>query len=283
MPRLKHTLSAPMQIGIGDLRRLGLMTEGTAHMGLDEYKPFSEIMVSGHGPYLKNGVRWNVAATDDELRKGSLEAMLDYVDMVRHMPKLRQVNLHFPAKRWRDEAQPDGHYGTYDRMIEAFRQIADAADSHGIEIVLENGNAHWTGISDEVGADRVDWSERNWSFGASPDEWMAICVDIDRANVGLCLDSSHLATYSHTIADEGLRTRAALSFLDKPELIRHVHWNDNFLYDTRGRTDQHALLGKGTLPVEIHRSIKELDATLHIEHFYTIDELEEELEYIDGL
>jgi sugar phosphate isomerase/epimerase len=203
--------------------------------------------------------------------------------MVRHMPKLRQVNLHFPAKRWRDEAQPDGHYGAYDRMIEAFRQIADAAVSHGIEIVLENGNAHWTGISDDVGADRVDWSERNWSFGASPEEWMAICVDIDRANVGLCLDSSHLATYSHTIADEGLRTRAALSFLDKPELIRHVHWNDNFLYDTRGRTDQHALLGKGTLPVEIHRGIKELDATLHIEHFYTIDELEEELEYIDGL
>ena len=157
------------------------------------------------------------------------------------------------------------------------------AEKHGVEIVLENGNAHWTDVGDDVGAADVDWSDRNRSFGASPEEWTGICVDIDRPNVGLCLDSSHLATYSHTIADEDLRRRTALSFLDKPELIRHVHWNDNFLYEMKGRTDQHALLGKGTLPVEIHRGIKKLDATLHLEHFYSIEELEEELEYIDGL
>ena len=280
---LKYSLSAPMLAGVGDLKRLGLMPEGAAHMGLEDYKPFSEIMVSGHGPYLKNGVRWNVAAIDDKFRNESIKEMLDYVDMVRHIPNLKQVNLHFPAKRWKDAAQLDGHYGTYDRMVEAFRQIADAADKHGIEIVLENGNAHWTGISDDVAADQVDWSDRNWSFGAAPEEWTGICVDIDRPNVGLCLDSSHLATYSHTIADEDLRRRTALSFLDKPELIRHVHWNDNFLYEMKGRTDQHALLGKGTLPVEIHRGIKKLDATLHLEHFYSTGELEEELEYIDGL
>mgnify|MGYP003770411819 FL=1 len=120
-------------------------------------------------------------------------------------------------------------------------------------------------------------------FGASPEEWVGICVDIDRPNVGLCLDSSHLATYSHTVADDEQRKKTAMSFFDKPELIRHVHWNDNFLYDARGRIDQHAILGKGTLPVSIHRSIKNLDATLHLEHFYTIEDLEEELDYIWAL
>ena len=272
-----------MSVGLNNLTRLGLLTEGAAHQDIAKYNPFSAIMVSGHGPYIENGVRWNIAATNDTFRRESIGVMLRYLDMVRSMPNLRQVNLHFPPKRWKDAAQFDGHEGTYDRMVDGFRQIARKADENGIEIVLENGNAHWDGISEDVTADQVDWEERNAVFGASPEEWIGICVDIDRPNVGLCLDSSHLATYSHTVADDEQRIKTALSFLDKPELIRHVHWNDNFLYDSRGRIDQHAILGKGTLPVSIHRSIKNLDATLHLEHFYTIKDLEEELDYIRAL
>ena len=272
-----------MSVGLNNLNRLGLLTEGAAHQGIADYNPFAEIMVSGHGPYMENGTRWNIAAKNDAFRKESIGVMLGYVDMVRGMPNLKQINLHFPPKRWRDEAQLEGHEGTYDRMIDGFRQIARKAEENGIEIVLENGNAHWTGIRDDITADQVDWQDRNRVFGASPEEWVGICIDIDRPNVGLCLDSSHLATYSHTVADDEKRMRVALSFLDKPELIRHVHWNDNFLYDTRGRIDQHAILGKGTLPVSIHRSIKDLDATLHLEHFYTIKDLEEELVYIQEL
>ncbi|MDP6381496.1 MAG: aldehyde ferredoxin oxidoreductase C-terminal domain-containing protein, partial [Phycisphaerae bacterium] len=48
-----------------------------------------------------------------------------------------------------------------------------------------------------------------------------------------------------------------------------------YLFDARGRTDSHELLGKGSLPVELHRAIKCLDATLLLEHFHTIEELEE--------
>ena len=74
-----------------------------------------------------------------------------------------------------------------------------------------------------------------------------------------------------------------MGFLARPDLIRHVHWNDNYLHDPRGRVDSHALIGKGSLPKEMHRAIKTLDAMLHIEHFYTIEGLEEELEYIAQL
>ncbi len=74
-----------------------------------------------------------------------------------------------------------------------------------------------------------------------------------------------------------------MSFLSIPELIKHVHWNDNYLYEARGRNDSHALLGKGTLPLEMHKAIKSLEATILLEHFYSIEELEKELEFIASL
>ena len=283
VPKPKYPLGAPMSAGLDNLSRLGLVTEGQAHLTAQDYRPFSEVLVSGHGPYTRDGVRWNIATVDDAFRWESLEAMLDYVEMVRQFPTLRQVNLHFPPKLWRDERHPGGQRGTYDRMVDGFRLVADAAAKSGIEIVLENLNAHWDGIAADASPEGVDWTDRNQSYGASPDEWIGICRDIDRANVALCLDSSHLVTYCHTIADEERRTQVAMSFLSAPHMIRHVHWNDNYLYDSRGRSDQHALLGKGTLPIELHRAIKGLDATLSIEHFYSIQELEEELEYIAAL
>ena len=272
-----------MKAGLEDLNRLGLVTEGQAHLTAPDYQPFAEIIVSGHGPYIEGGVRWNIAAVDDSFREESLATILSYFEMVREFPRLKQVNLHFPPKLWRDERFPDGQRGDYGRMIDGFRGIAQAAAASGIEIVLENLNAFWEGIPAKASADSVDWTDRNESFGASPDEWIGICRDIDRDNVALCLDSSHVATFCHTIADEDQRTNAALSFLSAPEMVKHVHWNDNYLYDSRGRTDQHALLGKGTMPVELHKGIKRLDATLHIEHFYSIQELEDELEYIAAL
>jgi hypothetical protein len=56
-------------------------------------------------------------------------------------------------------------------------------------------------------------------------------------------------------------------------------------YDAFGTVgnDSHANVGQGSLPIEMHRAIKGLDATLLLEHFYSIEELEEELEYIDRL
>ena len=62
-----------------------------------------------------------------------------------------------------------------------------------------------------------------------------------------------------------------------------MHWNDNYLYDTRGRNDSHAVLGRGTLPLDMHRAIKSLDATIVIEHFYSVEDLEEELDFIERL
>ena len=191
--------------------------------------------------------------------------------------------MHPGPRQWLNEEQTEGRQGDYDLMIDGIRQIAAHAAGFGLEIVLENNNAYWAGVPDATAAAAVDWSQRNMSFGSSPQEWIQICEDTDRDNVGLCLDSSHTCTYAHTFADPVEREDVVMRFLAKPHLIRHVHWSDNHLYDLRGRSDSHAVLGQGSLPVEMHRAIKDLDATLLLEHFYTTEELEGELEFIANL
>ena len=249
---------------------------------IDDLEDYAGVLTSAHAPASNGDMRLNVAATDAEFRRMSIDRILAFVDTARRYPNVRQVNIHFAPKRWVDDAQTAGQEGDYDLLIDAAREIAEFSAKHGIEIVMENNNAYWAELGDDVRAEDVDWSDRNGYFGQAPEEWAQTCEDVDRPNVGLCLDSSHTCTYAHTFPEEQREGRI-MAFLAKPHLIRHVHWNDNFLYDMRGRTDSHAMVGKGTLPEELHRGIKYLDATLHLEHFYSVEGLEEELAYIDSL
>ena len=272
-----------MTAGIENLRRLGLTVEATAHLGLESLLPFADLLVSAHAPYLSSGLRINIAATDAEHRKRGIDELVGYVDMVRRLPGIKQVNMHPAPRQWLDPSQTTGRHGDYDLLIDGIQRIAGYAAKFGIEIVLENNNSNWTGIGDDVPADQVDRTDKNQAFGSAPEEWIQVCEDVGRPNVMLCLDTSHACTYAQTISEPERRSEAIMGFLARPELIRHVHWNDNYLYDARGRKDSHASLGKGSLPVELHRTIKGLDATLLLEHFYTVEDLEEEIEFIDGL
>ncbi len=271
------------------IERLGL--NGNAGTKLtnevEAMNAFSEVLVSGHAPsslQVGSKIRGNIASADDEFRNMTIRTILDYVDVAQRYPHLKLVNMHFAPKRWIDETQNQYQTGAYDRLIDGVRQIADFAEQRGIQIVLENNVAYFklNGIEDDVPAENVDWTDKNEYYGVSPEEWTQVCEDVDRPNVGLCLDTSHACTYAHTFPEDRRRERI-MAFLAKPHLIRHVHWSDNYLYDARGRNDSHASVGKGSLPTELHRGIKKLDAVILLEHFYTIDELEEELEYVTAL
>ncbi len=279
----KHPLSAPVRAGIDNLKRLGLKTEFFANPPVEQLRSFAELAISGHAPFSKGAVRMNYAAKDDEFREMSINEMMSYIDIFRGFPRARQINMHFAPKQWLDETQIDGRFGDYSLLIDSIRKFADYSATWGIEIVLENNNAYFVDVPDDVPSDEIDWSKQNQVFGASPEEWIQICEDVSRPNTFLCLDSSHACTYAHTFADPESRKVAVLAFLSRPELIKHVHWNDNYLYEIRGRYDSHALLGKGTLPLEMHKTIKGLDATILLEHFYSIEELEAELEFIASL
>jgi sugar phosphate isomerase/epimerase len=268
---------------VENLKRLGLFTELGMVTNRDELSALSDLAISAHAPLYRGEIRLNIAATDDEFRQMSFHDILGYIDLVKDMPKMKKINMHPSPKQWLYETQTGGRQGDYGLMIEGIRRIADHCAESGLDVVLENNSSRWTGVPDDLPADQVDWANMTLAFGSSPEEWIQVCEDVDRPNVFLCLDSSHACTYAHTIVDPELRAEAVMAYLARPDLIDHVHWNDNYLYDTRGREDSHAVLGKGTLPVEMHRGIKALDATLMIEHFYTIEELEQELEYVEGL
>ena len=280
---LKHQLGVTSSAGLETLRRLDLNTEASMADDIDDMADFADVLVSAHAPaVIGEEVRLNIAATDADFRKASIQVIIDYIEKAARYPNVRQINLHFAPKRWNDPAQTVGREGKYDLMIDGIRQVAASSERHELEVVLENLNSYWSDDIKEVPREQVDWSHRNQYFGMAPEEWQQIVLDVDRANVGLCLDSSHVVTYAHRFPEEQ-REERVLAFLSRPELIRHVHWNDNYLYDDRGRTDSHAPLDKGTLPTEMHRRIKYLDATLLMEHFYDVDILEEELKFIDSL
>ena len=278
----KYPLSAPIGAGLANLKRLGLNAEASMNDDIEAAGEFSEVLVSAHAPVASAGQRLNYGAAEEEFREWSIRLVIDYIDVASRYPNVRQVNMHASPRQWLDQTQTAGRAGEYGRMIDGIQRIADHAARRDIEIVLENNNAYWTGVSDDVAREDVDWTKRNQSFGSAPGEWIKICEDVDRPNVGLCVDSSHTCTYAHTLP-EAERRDAVMAFVSRPDLVRHVHWNDNYLYDLRGRNDSHAVLGEGSLPVEMHRAIKHLDATLHIEHFYSIEKLEGELEFIAGL
>jgi len=279
---LRYPLSTLTRAGVENLKRLGLSTELSTAPSPEELTTFRDFAISGHAPLYNGDLLLNIGAIDEEFRQMSIDELLSYVDLVRKLPRLRQVNMHPGPKQWLNDTQTGGRHGDYGRMIDGIREIADAAARWGIEIVLENNRAYWDDVADEVPPDQVDWTDRNLAFGAAPDEWIQICEDVGRPNVGLCLDSNHTCTYAHTFEPDR-RVDVVMAYVSRPELIRHVHWSDNHLYDARGRRGPDAMLGTGSLPLELHRAIKGLDATILIERFTTIEDLEEELHFIDRL
>ena len=276
-------LSAPVYAGLETLKSLGLYAESSMKEDIRHLEDYAEVLISAHAPATApDESRLNIAATDGDFREMSIGMITGFIDEAQRYPNVKQVNIHFAPRQWIEETQTGGQKGDYDLLIDGVRRIAAHADKYNVEIVMENGNAYWKDLDDSVEAEGLDWTTRNRYYGSAPEHWIEVCEDVDRDNVGLCLDSSHTCTYAQTFP-ESEREERVLAFLRKPELIRHVHWSDNFLYDKRGRNDSHLSVGKGTLPTEMHRRIKRLDATILLEHFYTVEELEEELGYIDSL
>ena len=279
---LKHQLGVTTAAGLETLMRFGLNTEVPMSDDIEQAGYLSDILVSAHAPATLGEQRLNIAATDADFRKISIGVITNYIDTACQYPNVKQINMHFAPKRWHDPTQPAGQIGEYELLIEGVREVAAFSDTHGIELVLENNNSYWSPDIKDTPFDQVDWSERNEYFGMAPEDWQQVAVDVDRHNVGLCLDSSHVVTYAHRFPEDQ-REERVLAFLSRPELIRHVHWNDNYLYDNRGRNDSHAALNHGSLPTEMHRRIKYLDAKLLMEHIHGADVLKEELAFIDSL
>lgn len=270
--------------GVEQLRRLNMTTEIKGHLNLGAWQPFSGLIASAHVPHIfPDGSRVNIATPDEAFRQYSLKHTITYIQAVSQFPNIKKITMHTAPKRWITKHQKAGQGGDYELMIDGIRQIADEVAEHNLLLVIENNNTYWDGIPDAVSATDADLSAANCHFGSAPDEWLRIYEDVASPDVYLCLDPSHACTYCQTLPTDEERVDAMMAFLAKPGYINHVHWNDNYLFDPRGRQDSHLCIGQGTIPREFHAEIKKLDATFFLEHFYSIEALEEELQYIDNL
>lgn len=251
------------------LKQYGLGVE--AHIGrserLEDWERFVPFVRGVHLPYS----HLNLASLDDSLRQESIETLKNAVDigcayavdkMVMHT-----VGIESWPQKWGDAV-----VGSYERMIDGIRQLADHAAKKKITLCIENSAMHAPGR-------RI--------YGVSAQEWYQIYLDVAKPNVLLTLDTSHAATAAAFLYKDGTdeeRFGYLYEFLKHPEAIGRVHWSDSLLTDAQAyMKDLHLLVGSGDLPRAFHQRIKALDAQKLFEHTQTEEELAEELFFVQGL
>ena len=279
-----YRLSVPLKVGLDDTKRLDLTVEAGTKLDREELSPYGERIITAHAPFSRSGMgRLSIAAVDDDFRGKSIKILEEYLHEASRFPSLQKVIMHCAPKQWSAESQTGGNIGVYERLISGFQHLADVAAELNLTIAVENNRAYWDGIPDDVPAEDANREGMNEYLGTAPDEWLEIYDDVNKSNLFLCLDSSHACAYAQIEPDYDKRRDIIMAYLSKPDSIGHVHWSDNYLYDTQGRKDSHLCIGRGTIPRVFHETVRRLNATLLLEHFYTIEELEEELCYIENL
>ena len=219
-------------------------------IGRDDLRPdwpeFRPLARSIHLPYSK----LNFAAVDDAVRCSSIRTACAAVragarygihDMVLHPCGVA--------------SNAGVMVGTYERLIDSLREIADCAARYKVIISLEN----------HVLRSPLQMTR----FGSSANDWYRIFFDLDRSNVRLTFDVSHAASAVAVYPDPRERCRRLHDFLAHPEFISRVHWSDSCLGSRKADfTDFHLTPGAGDLPKAFHRKIKRLHAikVLEIKH-----------------
>jgi len=279
--RTKYPLGVKLTAGAETLHRLGLKCEAPQDLNTPELDGLKEFVTTAHAPFSLHGRRLNVACTDDEWRRSSIEMIANYIEVCSKLPNVQKIICHIAPRKWFDA---DGHpeqYGDYDRLVPAFQGLADRAAKHGWILAMENNRLYWHAQFPKAPGELNGLSQCVY-FGTAPEEWLQIVKDVDRENFRACLDTSHATTYVQRFPLAERREQLQ-RYLREPELVTHVHWSDSDFLHNAGRDDMHLPVGEGTLPHELHRTIAGLDATILLEHFVDLPTLERELEFIAGL
>ena len=244
------------------LKKHGLRVE--AHIGRydklptwEQYVPF----VGGvHLPYS----RLNLAAFDDELRSLSIERVKEAIDIGCNYP-VKEMVMHTTGIESFDGVL----LGSYERMIDGIRNLADYAAKKGITLYIENQAQH---IPHRV------------IYGVTAEEWYKIQEDVNRENVMLTLDTSHAACAAALLAGSEKRFEYMYEFLRHPERIGRVHWSDSRLTKSEAYYhDMHLVPGAGDLPMDFHRIINNLDVVKTLEQKCSEEEILQGLAFISSL
>ena len=244
------------------LKKHGLGVE--AHIGrydkLPTWKQYVPFVYGVHLPYSK----LNCAALDDEHRSYSIDSLKTAID-IGCSYSVEKMVMHTTGIESFDGVL----LGSYDRLIEGLRVLADYAASKEITLCIENQAQH---IPHRV------------IYGVTAKEWYQIQKDVNRENVMLTLDTSHAACAAALLVGEQARFEYMYDFLKHPERIGRVHWSDSRLKKAEAYyNDMHLIPGEGDLPIDCHRKIKNLDAVKTLEQKRSEEDVIRGLEFIESL
>ena len=139
-----------------------------------EWDPYIPFVHGVHLPYNK----LNLAALDNEHRTHSISTICAAIDTGYAYGVDRMV-MHACGVE-SDRGEPTG---TYERLIDSIRALADHAATRGITLCIENAALH---------------QPHRRMFGIFAHEWFQIQADVNKPNVLLTLDTSHAATVRKT-------------------------------------------------------------------------------------
>ncbi len=267
------------------LRRHDLTVEVASRQMTELPPDIAERVASVHMPYSTPELgRLNYAAVDSEFRQISLEIIENAMRQAAELlPDAGLVVIHGSPQRFVGESQAGGEIGDYGLYIQSLRRLADTAAENGLRLMLENNRRYWTNAAGEMAWEDSAPAENFVYFAIEPDDWLQSYHDVGHENLKLCLDTAHACCTVHAVADHDERVEQFMRFLSDPEAIGHVHWNGHELFEPEGRLDKHLNVGKGTIPIEVHRKVKSLGIPLLLEHFHGEEALVEELAYIEML
>lgn len=235
-----------------------------AHIGrydkLPTWEQYAPLVGGVHLPYS----RLNLAALDDELRSLSIARVKEAIDAGCHYP-VKEMVMHTMGIESLDGVL----LGSYDRMIDGIRNLADYAAKKGITLCIENQAQH---VPHRV------------IYGVTAQEWYQIQEDVARSNVLLTLDTSHAACAAALLAGSEKRFQYMYEFLKHPERIGRVHWSDSRLTKAEAYyCDLHLVPGSGDLPIDFHRRIHQLDVVKTLEQKCSEEELLQGLAFLRSL
>ena len=245
--------------------RIGLEAQIDKDDATPEWAEFAPLLAIAHLPYSgRDGHPLNIAAFDDAVREADIayleETLLRAADY-----GVDRVVVHCGYESLNDEL-----VGSYERMIDGFRRLADTAA--GRKVIL--------GIENMVLREPV----KRRMFACDAMEWLHIHDDVARSNVGLVLDTSHASSSVQHYRTAEERSRHLYDFLARPEIICHLHWSDGRIMEGDALfKDLHLIPGDGDLPHEFHRRLKRLDATRTLEQHCSDEDTLRGIAFIESL
>ena len=235
-----------------------------AHIGRYDAQPGWEKYISFVGGVHLPYNDYNLAALDDRHREYSIESLKRAIDAGCEYPVDRMV-MHAMGVKERDGVV----LGTYERMIDGIKRLADYAAAKGITLCIENQAEH---VPHRI------------AYGVRAEQWYKIREDVNKPNVMLTLDTSHAACAAALIAGAENRFNYMYEFLKHPEYIGRVHWSDSRLTKAEAFFhDMHLIPGEGDLPRDFHKKIKGLDAIKTLEQKRPEADVRLGLEFIESL